>query len=135
MKIDLSKAFDTTSWLYLRMLLTHVGFHNNFINWIMCCASSVSYSILINGLATNFFYVERGLKQGCPLSPLLFLLVMEGLIKLIIADRERGRFKCIKIGTNITLSHLLFVDNFLIFRYGAISDSSMFSNILNIKTG
>lgn len=55
LKIDLSKAFNQVSWLYLRMLLTHLGFPLPFINWIMCCITTVSFSVLINGSASNFF--------------------------------------------------------------------------------
>jgi len=79
LNIDLAKAFDRTSWLYLRILLTHLGFPFSFIQWIMCCITNVSYSVLINGTASSFFHVERGLRQCYPLSPLLFLFVMEGL--------------------------------------------------------
>ena len=61
LKIDLAKAFDQASWLYIRMLLTHLGFSLQVINWIMCCITSVSYSIIINGAATNFFHAEWGL--------------------------------------------------------------------------
>jgi hypothetical protein len=83
LKIDLSKAYDRVSWLYLRLLLTHLGFGFSFINWIMSCISSVSFVVLINGAATPFFQAERGLRQGCPLSPLLFLLVAEGLSRAL----------------------------------------------------
>jgi hypothetical protein len=69
-KIDLSKAFDRVNWLYIRMLLIHLGFRLVFVNWIMACLNSVSFSILLNGSATAFFQAERGIRQGCPLSPL-----------------------------------------------------------------
>jgi len=54
LKIDLAKAFYRTSWLYLRMNLTHLGFPITFIQWIMCCISNVSYSVFINGFASSF---------------------------------------------------------------------------------
>eukprot|EP00253_Pinus_taeda_P031803 PITA_31803 len=79
LKIDLSKAFDRVSWLYFKMILIHLGFPHAYISWIMACITSPSLSILINGSTSPFFHSERGLRQGCPLSPLLFLLVMEGL--------------------------------------------------------
>lgn len=87
LKIDLSKAFDRVSWLYLKMILIHLGFPHAYISWIMACITTPSFSILINGSATNFFHSERGLRQGCPLSPLLFLLVMEGLSCLMEAAK------------------------------------------------
>jgi hypothetical protein len=69
-KIDLSKAYDRVNWLFIRLLLTHLGFKVPFINWVMGCISSTSFAVLINGLASPFFHVERGLRQGFPLSPL-----------------------------------------------------------------
>src|SRR5690606_12873266 len=77
-KIDLSRAYERINWTYIRLLLTHLGFKVDFIRWIMGCITNVSYAILINGAATPFFKGQRGLRQGCPLSPLLFLLVAKG---------------------------------------------------------
>eukprot|EP00253_Pinus_taeda_P016641 PITA_16641 len=87
LKIDLSKAFDKISWLFLRMILTHLGFPLEFTRWIMRCITSVSFAILINGSTSHSFQAERGIRQGCPLSPLLFLLVMEGLSRLIATEK------------------------------------------------
>eukprot|EP00253_Pinus_taeda_P019311 PITA_19311 len=92
-KIDLSKAYDRISWTYLRMLLTHLGFNLEFINWIMGCVISVSFAVLINGASSQFFKGQRGLRQGCPLSPFLFLLVAEGLSRLILEARRTGLVK------------------------------------------
>jgi len=130
LKIYLSKSYNRMSWLYIQMLLTHIGFYNDFINWIMCCITSVSYRILINGSITIFFHVEHGILQGCALSPLLFLLVMEGLSRLLTNERNQGIFKGVKILANIVLSHLLFIDDVLIFLSGAIRYTIALKNIL-----
>eukprot|EP00253_Pinus_taeda_P024520 PITA_24520 len=92
-KIDLSKAYDRISWTYIRMLLTHLGFKINFINWVMGCITSVSFAVLINGAASPFFKGQRGLREGCPLSPLLFLLVAEGLSQLLLKAKREGSIK------------------------------------------
>ena len=68
-KIDLSKAYDRISWMFLRLLLTHLGFSFELVRWIMSCVSSSSIAVLINGAASSFSSPERGLRQGCPLSP------------------------------------------------------------------
>jgi hypothetical protein len=78
-KIDLSKAYDRVSWLYLRLFLTHLGFEVPFINLLMSCITTTSFVFPINGATSPFFHVERGLRQGFPLSQILFLLVVEGL--------------------------------------------------------
>eukprot|EP00253_Pinus_taeda_P006064 PITA_06064 len=75
------------------MLLTHLGFKVDFISWIMGCIANVSYAILINGATTPFFKGQRGLRQGCPLSPLLFLLVAEGLSQLIQKAKREGKVR------------------------------------------
>eukprot|EP00253_Pinus_taeda_P011273 PITA_11273 len=128
LKVDLSKAFDRTNWLYLRLLLTHPGFPYNFIKWTMSCITDVSYSVLLNGEANTFFTSERGLRQGCPLSPLLFLLIMEGLSRVISAARDRQLLNGIKLADNFYLTHLLFVDDILIFLNGSIGDTTTLQN-------
>jgi len=132
LKADLSKAFNRVSWLYLRMLLTHLGFPVGFIKWIMCCITNVSFSVLVNGVASAFFGSERGLRQGCPLSPLLFLLVMEGLSRLIKDMHHRGRLSGIKITKDCTITHLLFVDGVLMFLNEVIRDLTTIQNTINL---
>eukprot|EP00253_Pinus_taeda_P014791 PITA_14791 len=99
LKIDLSKAYDRINWLYLRLFLTHLGFNYSFVSWIMGCITNVSFVVLINGVASPFFKSQRGLRQGCPLSPLLFLLVAEGLSKLIHKSRRFDKIKGMKINS------------------------------------
>ena len=134
LKIDISKAYDRVSWLYLRLLLTHLGFGNNFIRWIMSCITTVSFSVLINGAASPFFHAERGLRHGCPLSPILFLLVAEGLSRALRASRDEGRFSGIQIAPNLNITHLLFVDDVLIFCLGTKGDSRALQEILELFT-
>jgi len=132
-KIDLSKAYDRVSWLYIRMLLTHMGFELPFINWIMSCISIVSFAVLINGATSSFFLVERGLRQGCPLSPLLFLLMVEGLSGAIGEAKSRGDFKGISISSTLRpITHFLFVDDILVFCSGRRGDGEKLSTILDL---
>eukprot|EP00253_Pinus_taeda_P008500 PITA_08500 len=132
LKIDLSKAFDRVSWLYLKMILIHTGFPLPLINWIMACITSPTYSILINGSASHFFHSERGLRQGCPLSPLLFLLVIEALSRLLISAQQEGTIRGLKISDICYLTHLLFVDDILILLDGSVQDTITFSRILDL---
>jgi len=82
-KIDLSKSHNRLSWLYLQLLLLHIGFELQVVKWIMACVTTISFAILINGPRSSFFKSGQGLRQGCPLSPLFFLLVVEGLSRAI----------------------------------------------------
>ena len=131
-KIDLSKAYDRVNWLYIRMLMTHLGFEVDFIRWTMSCITSVSFAILINGAATSFFHAQRGLRQGCPLSPLLFLLVAEGLSRYLKDAVSRGGFGGIRLRGGLTITHLLFVDDILIFCNGSRGDTECLVAGLNL---
>ena len=79
----------------------------------------------MNGDATNLIHVERGLRQVCPLSPRLFLLIMEGLSRCIIDERDRGRLKGIRIAEDCILTHLLVIDDIFIFLNGYLGDSTV----------
>ena len=132
LKIDLSKAYDKVSWLYIHMLLIHLGFGIAFVRWIMSCITTVSFSVLINGAASPFFHAERGLRQGCPLSPLLFLLVAEGLSQLLKKAHCEGQLNGIVVAQQLQITHLLFVDDVLIFCSGSAHDVDTISKILGL---
>jgi hypothetical protein len=83
LKLDLKKYFDCIDWEFLRLILHAVGFGDLLTNWILACVTIANFVALINGEASSFFKSERGLRQGCPLSPYLFILIMEGLSLLL----------------------------------------------------
>ncbi|GKC14253.1 putative RNA-directed DNA polymerase, eukaryota, reverse transcriptase zinc-binding domain protein [Tanacetum coccineum] len=113
--MDFEKAFDSISWKYLDFVLQKLGFGLTWRAWINACLVSSRTSILVNRSPTSEFFVKRGLRQGDPLSPLLFTIVMEGLHMSLQEACHSGLIHGIKIGSsNITLSHMFYVDDVVI---------------------
>ena len=73
-KLDLANAFDKVQLNFLFAVMLNLGFHPHLISWIRACISGPWIAPLINGRPTNFFHASRGLRQGCPLSPLLYVI-------------------------------------------------------------
>ena len=89
-KLDIEKAYDHVNWDNLLFLLARMGFGNKWISWVRACVSTVCYSVIVNGSPTGFFDSSRGLRQGDPLSPLLFLVIMEVLSRMLRRTEEGG---------------------------------------------
>jgi hypothetical protein len=100
-KVDFEKTYDSVDWGYLDAVMSKMRFSVKWRRWIMECISSASASILVNGSPTNEFKFERGLRQGDPLSPFLFLLAAEGLNVMMKASVDAGLFRGYLIGDNV----------------------------------
>ncbi|XP_071695878.1 secreted RxLR effector protein 78-like [Rutidosis leptorrhynchoides] len=95
---DFEKAFDSLNWVFLMEVMSCMGFDEKWHKWILACLKSTSISILINGSPTREFSISRGVRQGDPLSPFLFILAAEGLNILTKGTVERGLFNGVEIG-------------------------------------
>lgn len=132
LKMDLVKAFDRVDWTFLRFVLLQSGIPYEATNWILGCVSSANFSVLVNGHSTEFFKGDRGLWQGYPLSPLLFLMVIEGFSLLLKLAKVDKHFFGIQLSPGLSITHLLFVDDVLVFGRGSVQDWKYFSDILKL---
>ncbi|XP_071716678.1 uncharacterized protein [Rutidosis leptorrhynchoides] len=115
-KIDIQKAYDTVDWSFLNAILTYFGFHPKMVEWLMACVSTPSFMISVNGDFHGYFKGQRGLRQGDPLSPYLFTMVMEILTLCVKRNiREDGNFIYYPQCAKMELTHLCFADDLLMF--------------------
>lgn len=115
-KTHMSKAYDRIEWSFVKEVLHLLGFDPIWINWIMCCIVSVSYSFLINGVPQGLVKPSRGLRQGDPLSPHIFILCTEILSALCIKGEENRTLPGIKVARGSpAINHLLFADDTMFF--------------------
>lgn len=116
LKIDFERAYDCVNWGFLLDLHTKMGFGEKWCGWIKECVSTVAMSVLINGFATKEFQTQKGLRQGDPLSPFLFNIVVEALNILLERAKTLNIIKGTQIGANgVILSHLQFADDTILF--------------------
>ena len=118
-KLDIEKAYDSISWEFLFQVMGKMGFGDRWMSWIKWCISTASFSVLVNGSPTGFFPSSRGLRQGDPLSPYLFVIGMETLSRLLNRANVGNYFSGTKFvdgrGEEMVISHLLYADDTLLF--------------------
>lgn len=110
-KVDFEKAYDSVRWDFLMEVLKKFGFGDRWCSWIQGCLVSSKGSVLVNGSPTSEFQFYKGLKQGDPLSPFRFLLIMESLHLSVQWVVDAGLFKGISICSSLKLSHLFYADD------------------------
>lgn len=113
---EIQKAYDSVRWSFLKQVMLKLGFGSKWIRWIMTCVSSASLSILLNGSPLKPVKMEKGLHQGDPLSPYLFILVSEALVCMLRKAEDLRLIEGVYIGKDrVCLKPLQFADDTLIF--------------------
>jgi hypothetical protein len=116
LKTDMMKAYDRVEWDYLHGCLSKLGFSPSWIQSVMRCVTCVRYAVRVNGELTKPVVPSRGIRQGNPISPYLFLLCTEDLSSLLQQSEDRGELHAIKNGRlGPAISHLLFADDSIFF--------------------
>jgi hypothetical protein len=115
-KLDFQKAYDKMEWGFLLTVLKAFGFNEKFVRLIHQCISFVQYTPLLNGSKCSSFSPYRGLRQGDPLSPYLFILGSEVLARLINREVDQGLISGVKVTRNAPpISKLFYADDVLLF--------------------
>lgn len=115
-KLDLSKAYDRVDWGFLEQAMYKMGFAHRWVSWILQCVTTVRYAVKFNGTLLSTFAPSRGLRQGDPLSPFLFLFVADGLSLLLDEKVRQGELTPVHVCRRAPgISHLLFADDTLLF--------------------
>ena len=97
LKLDISKVYDRVEWNFLRGIMEKLGFPETWVDRVMGCVTTAQFSVLINGTPYGNFSPSRGLRQGDPLSPYLFLLCTEGFTSLLQKSELEGRIKGVSV--------------------------------------
>lgn len=135
-KTDISKTYDRVEWSFLEEIMIKLGFHQRWVQMIMSCVTSVSYSVLINGVPYGNFKPERGIRQGGSLSPYLFLLCVEALSQMMENAQNQNHYQGMKLARACPkVSHLLFADDSLFFCRETLDDARCVATILNDYEG
>ena len=114
-KLDMSKAYNRVEWGFIEKVMEKMGFHENSIKLIMKCITTISYSVIINGAVHGCIFPTRGLRQGDPLSPYLFLLCADGFSSLIKDAARNQSLSRISIYRGCPMvTHLFFADDSLL---------------------
>lgn len=97
-KLDMMKAYDRVKWMFLEQMLARFGFAPAWISMIMRCVTSANFMVKFNGGVSRLFTPSRGLRQGDPLSPYLFLFYVEGFSALLKKAQADNIIKGVSFG-------------------------------------
>ncbi|XP_024007996.1 uncharacterized protein LOC112083994 [Eutrema salsugineum] len=120
-KVDIAKAFDTLSWDFLFNCLQGILLPDHYIRCLKACVCTTNFTLGYNGAVHGYFKGKRGLRQGDPLSPYLFVIAMNCLSLMLNQAALDGKFQYHHQCEGTKLTHLCFADDLLIFIDGSLS--------------
>ncbi|XP_019159672.1 PREDICTED: uncharacterized protein LOC109156273 [Ipomoea nil] len=133
LKLDMAKAYDWMEWPFLRNMLLALGFDGRWVELIMLCVTSVSYSVFVNGARSEQINPTRGLRQGDPLSPYLFIICAEGLSLFLQQAQLRGEIHGCRVARGApSISHLFFADDSLLLFKANVQEAEVIKHCLSV---
>lgn len=131
LKVDLAKAYDKVDWKYMKEVLSTYGSNHEWVKWIGNLTSSAFFSILVNGSPSDPFSLSKGLRQGDPLSPFLFILLAEGLGRTLKEKRRTGELRSIDPhNSQIDQTHQQFVDDTMLMGIASVKEARVIKETL-----
>ncbi|KAL9687227.1 hypothetical protein QQ045_031625 [Rhodiola kirilowii] len=132
MKIDMAKAYDRVSWLFLHRMMRALGFSSQWCDLVYRTISGCFYSVLWDGTAYGRFKSNRGVRQGDPLSPSLFIICMESFSRLLHRHISDGLLQPYFVKTGaLQVNHLLYADDLLLFTNGTEQSIKNLMHMIN----
>ncbi|XP_050222666.1 uncharacterized protein LOC126672755 [Mercurialis annua] len=136
LKIDMSKAYDRIEWSFVKFMMQKLGFNAKWIALIMECISSVCYTSVGDCYDDDPIKPSRGLRQGDPLSPYLFIICAEGLSCLLAREEERGRIHGVSVCRGApAINHLFFADDCYLFFRASLEEARVVKAVLKSYEG
>ncbi|XP_028773622.1 uncharacterized protein LOC114730681 [Neltuma alba] len=130
-KIDLEKAYDCVNWNFLIGCLKELQLPNHFVDIISSCVSTADFQLLWNGDKAKNFSSSRGVRQGDPISPYLFVICMEKLAHIIQEEIEDNHWRPIRLTkTGPPITHLFFADDVLLFAEANLEQADLINQCL-----
>lgn len=134
LKVDLSKAFDRMDWDYLEWIMPLYGFPSKLIMWIMGCIRSTEFSVVLNGDGDGFFKPKCGLRQGCSLSPYLFILGIDLLCRSLENLALTGILRGLKLAPQAAvLTSCVYADDLLLFGDATCGEAELLNKCCSIS--
>ncbi|XP_062088542.1 uncharacterized protein LOC133795108 [Humulus lupulus] len=130
-KIDISKAYDTVDWNFIEDLLNALNMPSRFVQLVMTCIRSTTYSLLMNGRIQGGFQGAKGLRQGDPLSPLIFVLIMDYLTRSLLHAAQVSKFRYHPLCKSLKLINLCFADDLILLSKGSKQSIRVLSEVLD----
>lgn len=131
LKLDMMKAYNRLEWDYLQAMMIKLGFAPSWVQIVMSMVRSLSFSVLFNGERLDTFNPSRGIRQGDPISPYIFLIAAEGLSCLLKSSSSLSQLEGIKVASTApAMNHLLFADDSLLLFKSSVEGAVAVSNLL-----
>ena len=135
LKLDIQKAYDKVDWRFLCKTLEAFGFSKQWINIIHQCISTPKISILVNGTPEGFFNISRGIRQGDPISPFLFIIMAEAFGRAIKKTQTDNMIKGVRVTKEVeNTTHQQFADDTILAGISTLQEANNFKHILDTYT-